>query len=601
MWLFVPEPSSPSARDTVDSSAESLSLTPAFDLWLLSSGKPTRLQSSQVEWSKVPWMHVLSGTIWNPSSANRSADAWISSLRDSLARAPASPASDEESKTSDGSGLRSGGSRSSSEPPSSSSRTSPGSSPLTEEPHSRRSSGTWARAGGLRNGTVSPRDPAVPRTSAIVSSCSLPTPSASQYGSSQNGINGVGGENERPSAGRPSLMTAAREGSLTLTTRGSAALPTPTTNPTAPNSGSNQVNGPTSLAEAARMLPTPTSTEFKRANEDAERAGVRGGRRLAAEAAEMLPTPLTTSGRQRGSRTNTKSGRTLTEATGAMLPTPTTRPNNQRASRGDDPEGKGLTLADHATMLPTPTTHATSLGRNPTEDRPAGQTSLADRARMLPTPTARDSKGPTNEARNSPTLPDVMKKLPTPRASDATKGARSIPEREGNQGPTLVEEINRLQARGMLPSPTSADCKASGVAGNWTAASGRNSGATLTDVVVRKLDNPTLTGRELRDENDRDKNELAARANRSAGSSNSGESTGSGGGLLSPCFVAWMMGLPTGWESTIPPTPTSSTSSATASYRKRRPSPSSSSGSASTQLSLMNTEPPKTENTDDDA
>lgn len=38
-----------------------------------------------------------------------------------------------------------------------------------------------------------------------------PTPAATPYGSSQNGINGVGGKNERPSAGTPSLETMARE------------------------------------------------------------------------------------------------------------------------------------------------------------------------------------------------------------------------------------------------------------------------------------------------------------------------------------------------------------------------------------------------------
>ena len=42
----------------------------------------------------------------------------------------------------------------------------------------------------------------------------FPTPSATEYGSSQNGINGKGGAFERPSAGTPSLSTAARKGAL---------------------------------------------------------------------------------------------------------------------------------------------------------------------------------------------------------------------------------------------------------------------------------------------------------------------------------------------------------------------------------------------------
>ena len=40
----------------------------------------------------------------------------------------------------------------------------------------------------------------------------LPTPTATEYGSSQNGVNGLGGENERPSARTPSLSTMARRG-----------------------------------------------------------------------------------------------------------------------------------------------------------------------------------------------------------------------------------------------------------------------------------------------------------------------------------------------------------------------------------------------------
>lgn len=40
----------------------------------------------------------------------------------------------------------------------------------------------------------------------------LPTPTATEYGSSQNGVNGLGGENERPSARTPSPSTMARRG-----------------------------------------------------------------------------------------------------------------------------------------------------------------------------------------------------------------------------------------------------------------------------------------------------------------------------------------------------------------------------------------------------
>lgn len=242
----------------------------------------------------------------------------------------------------------------------------------------------------------------------------------------------------------------------------------------------NTRSGRTLLEAADKLLPTPTSTEFKRANTDAQRAGTKGGRRLSAEA--------------------------------SMLPTPTTRPNSHRS--GHDAHGKsdrGTTLAEAADKL-----------------------------------------------------------LPTPRASDATKGARSMPERDGKEGPTLPEAINRLRERGMLPT-TCSDAKAAGTAGNWTPESGRNSGATLTDVAVRGLDTPSIS---------------------SGPSPTSGAPTGIGGGRLNPAFVEWMMGLPTGWVSTSKPTPTNSTSSATASSGKRRAQRSSSSGTDSTaQISLFSTEP----------
>src|ERR1051326_1968161 len=211
MLLYVP---SRCARDTEDLNSGSSVLAPIFALWVLLSGKPTRFQSSHLEWSKVSWIRVLSSTIWNPSTAARIATEWISSLPVSHAREQASPESDSARPTNDGSGLTSGASRASVELRCCSSRTCPGCSPSTTAKRSRKSSAIWPRAGGLRNGTAFPRDPLAPRTSAIASSCSLPTPTASQYGSSQNGINGRGGANERPSAGTPSLYQLAARGRL---------------------------------------------------------------------------------------------------------------------------------------------------------------------------------------------------------------------------------------------------------------------------------------------------------------------------------------------------------------------------------------------------
>lgn len=467
MYLFVPELYFRSARDTADSSAPPLSLSQEFGLFVLSSGKPIRLPSSLVEWSKATWMHVLSSTIWNPSEANRIAAEWISSLPVFHVKAQASLASAVALTMSDGSGRKSGGSRAKSKRRGSSPKTSPVSSVLTVAEHSRKSSGTWARSGGLHAGIVFPLQPSVPRTSAIVSSCSLPTPTASEYGSSQNGINGKGGTNERPSAGTASLSTMARTG-----------MP---------------------------LLPTPMSSEFKRSNTDAKRQGTKGGKRLAAEAAQLEhrdPSPEIM------------------------------REQYQDKVRRDLSKGK------------------------------------------LPTPTASDAKrgaiGMSLRGHSDASLTERLSRLPTPRASDATKGSRSMPDRPGKEGPTLPEAINKLAARGMLPTPTATDCKASGTAGNWTESSGRNAGATLTDVAVRGLDTPSKASGE---------------------SSTSGEPTGIGGMRLAPQFVSWMMGLPPHWVSTIP-MPINSMHSATASSATKRRSRSSSSGPSSTteQLSMFSTE-----------
>lgn len=95
-------------------------------------------------------------------------------------------------------------------------------------------------AGAMRGGSIYVRPVAVPESLAMAwhavwceanpdaaravlpaGRSTYPTPSASEYGSSQNGANGVGGENERPSAGTPSLSTMARQGAFPV-------WPTPT-------------------------------------------------------------------------------------------------------------------------------------------------------------------------------------------------------------------------------------------------------------------------------------------------------------------------------------------------------------------------------------
>lgn len=230
----------------------------------------------------------------------------------------------------------------------------------------------------------------------------------------------------------------------------------------------------------------------------------------------MLPTPRA-SDATKGPRSSPvregNEGPTLVEALNmGLIPTPVARDHKGRGRSGQLP-----TL-----MLPTPTTrpnnHRSGHDAHGKSDR--GQT-LTERAALLPTPTAADGHRASNQyAPGNPTLSGAVKLLPTPTAQDA---------------------------------------RASGTAANRAADSGRHSGATLTDVIVREID---------------------------IGSSSTAKPTGSGAARLNPAFVTWMMGLPDGWA-VIPLTPRHSTSWATVSSPRRRPTPSSSSGSDMEQLSLL--------------
>lgn len=129
-----------------------------------------------------------------------------SSAAGSHVRTSASPAPGAGSTASaPASGESSRGSFALSHPGSSSSRTSR----RSRHAGSTKSYEILPKSGSMRNGQRSARLTSEPRTDASDSSC-WPTPTASDYGSSQNGCNGIGGEFERPSANTASLSTIAR-------------------------------------------------------------------------------------------------------------------------------------------------------------------------------------------------------------------------------------------------------------------------------------------------------------------------------------------------------------------------------------------------------
>jgi len=92
-WLYLPPDvlpelkthaclASPSARARADSTSGSPSPSPDIVLWAMSSGKPLPQPLSWRGWKTRPWIRLLSGTTLEPSTADRGAALWISSVQD---------------------------------------------------------------------------------------------------------------------------------------------------------------------------------------------------------------------------------------------------------------------------------------------------------------------------------------------------------------------------------------------------------------------------------------------------------------------------------------------------------------------------------------
>lgn len=130
--------------------------------------------------------------------------------------------------------------------------------PTSSRAGSTKSSRTWSRSGIALSGSAFRRPPSVPRTGETASGL-LPTPTATAYGTSQNGVN-----SSRPSAKTPSLWTLAREGMLPTPTASDARRSGSRTNP-----ASNAHTG-TSLTDALvrNRLPTPQARDWKGGGKD---------------------------------------------------------------------------------------------------------------------------------------------------------------------------------------------------------------------------------------------------------------------------------------------------------------------------------------------
>lgn len=253
MWLYVPathcapSPSSPGqAASSSESTTPFSALAQDEDVsWLMWRGKHTPARTWSQRWRKVPWMTLLSGLTSEPSTLARGVEAWIASL----GATPASPSAWQAPSWAptilDTSGPTSPAYSPSASLPSPSSRTSA----LTCLPASARSPKTftpWASA--LRRHCGERRKSAL-RTAESDSLSLLPTPTASVYGTSNNGQRGDGTSYRL--AGKESLMAMARSGNW----------PTPVASDSKRSGlGSEQLRDSPNLPAAVRMWPTPTST-----------------------------------------------------------------------------------------------------------------------------------------------------------------------------------------------------------------------------------------------------------------------------------------------------------------------------------------------------
>lgn len=104
LWLYVPptnmnSTACPSVQATPVSISGYPSPSPDIELSVTSSGKLTRRQLSWPGWKTRPWIRRLYGTICDPSTADRGAAAFISSLPVTPASPSALPESDEAKPT----------------------------------------------------------------------------------------------------------------------------------------------------------------------------------------------------------------------------------------------------------------------------------------------------------------------------------------------------------------------------------------------------------------------------------------------------------------------------------------------------------------------
>jgi DNA (cytosine-5)-methyltransferase 1 len=206
----------------------------------------------------------------------------------------------------------------------------------------------------------------------------------------------------------------------------------------------------------------------------------------------------------------------------------TVRPEQPAAERAGDAA---------LTLLPTPAVNDMGAGKTVdawdawTERMQAehgngnghGKSLAIEAQRLLPSPRTSDTNGPGAHGTGGPDLRTVASLLPTPRATDGTKGG---PNQRASSGDLMLPSA----VQKMLPTPTVMDYKASGGGYNG------QTNVTLTDATVRQAQD----WREYEAAIRRQENALGRPAPLPTEPGKNGQPR------LSPAFVEWLMGLPAG-------------------------------------------------------
>lgn len=263
------------------------------------------------------------------------------------------------------------------------------------------------------------------------------------------------------------------------------------------------------------LIPTPTSSEHKRANQGAwsERKNSQQGRRLVDAAAQMVPTPSARDWRsgKASAATMERNARPLNEfvVMGQLGLPPAPAPENGDTS---PPPAMG---AQQTFLWPTPTASDGSKARlTPSNNRQGGPTlgaaAIAHGRAYLPTPQASDAgAGPRTVRRGGERLSEVMTGQSVPRLPEKNPRPKHVKTR-GQTPPLLSPEDLEISA-GLIPTPSATDAKGSRRHGYIEG----NAGTTLTDFALGTTDAP--------------------------------ESRGERDLCLSPRFVEWLMGWPDDW------------------------------------------------------